>query len=576
MQYRRVIFYTEFFLILLALAIPSATSAQSLPIVNIGIIKDGSSPRFDNQAKIIKQEILEITKGEFNVRFPESSQLTGEWDLAVIRRSIDNLFDNNNIDLIIATGPVGSHEIVSRKFLSKPAISTIILDIALQDAPLVRGTSGVKNLNYLASPKSFERDLNAFLEIVKFKHLSILITDAIFQRLPQLQAKATAASSQYNIEFHLIPAGASASDALSQLKDETDAVMVTPLVKMSDTEFIKLAEGLKSRKLPSFSMHGRDEVDLGLFASLAPKNDVNRVGRRIAINVLSILTGEDAGSLSVGFSVGERLAINMETARAIDLYPNWDTLSEAERVNEQRKDGDRSLTLLLAVNEAITANLDLAVANQEVAVGKHNVSLARSQLLPQLDSSLSSNRRDAELSNVGTPERSGSGSFQLRQIIYSDAAWARLEISGKLQDALELERDSIRLDIILNASSTYLNILKAKTIEQIRKENVRRSRHNLELARVRESIGQSSRADVYRWETEIATDKQEALAAEAARLQTELNLNLLLNRPQDDLFTLEDTQLNDPLLLISDPRFFHLSKIKKNGSYFTTLWRNKA
>jgi outer membrane protein len=553
------------FLILLTSAM---VTAQGLAIVNIGIIKDGNSPRFNNQVEVIKQEILEITRGEFDVRFPQQSQLTGDWDVALIRQSIDKLFNDNSIDLIIATGPVGSQEIISRKSLAKPAIATIILDIALQDAPLVRGTSGVKNLNYLASPKSFERDLKAFQEIVNFKHLSILVTDAIIERLPQLQQKAKDASVQYGIDFQLIPAGKSAVDALALISDLSEAVMVTPLVKMSEAEFLKLAEGLKARKLPSFSMHGRDEVELGLFASLAPSSDTSRVGRRIAINVLSILTGEDAGSLPVGFSMGERLVVNMETARAIDLYPNWSTLSEAERINEHRQPTDRSLNLATAVNEAISANLDLALANQEVAVGKHNITLARSALLPQIDSSLSAEAREAGLANINTPQRSGKGSFRLSQIVYSDSAWARLETSGKLQEALELERDSIRLDIILSASTTYLNILKAKTIEQIQKENVRRSRHNLELARVRESVGQSSRADVYRWESEIATDKQEALAAEAARLQAELNLNRLLNRPQDDLFTLEDATISDPLLLISDPRFFSYVENQKKWFVF--------
>ncbi len=543
-------------------------SAQSLPEIKIGIVSDGLSPRFGQQTDVIKHEIVEITKGEFDITFPTSTQLTGNWDVNKIRDSIDLFFDNREVDLIIATGPVGSQEIISRKNLSKPAIAMTVLDISLQDAPLQNGTSGVKNLNYLASPKSFERDLLAFRDIVDFKHLAVFVTDAIIERLPQLQKKADIASADYGIQFQLIPTGESATEALALLDPDVTAAIVTPLIKMSVSEFRKLADGLKDRKMPSFSMHGRDEVELGLFASLAPGNDINRIGRRVAINVLSILTGEDAGSLSVGFSVGERLVVNMATARAIDLYPNWSTLSEAERLNDLRPDSGAALDLLRTVDEAIRANLDLLVANQEVVARRHNIDLARSALLPQLDSSVTVSARERGLANTITPQRSAQGNFRLSQIIYSDSAWANLQNSGKLQQALEHERDSLKLDIVLDASTTYLNILKAKTIEQIQKENVRRSRHNLELARVRESVGQSSRADVYRWESEIATDKQEALAAEAARLQSELSLNRLLNRPQNEAFSIVDTNINEPFLLISDKRFFNYVENQKKWFVF--------
>lgn len=553
---------------LLTLTLPLFVSGQEIQNVNIAIVRDGMSPRFALQTDIIKREIKEITRGEFDVRFPESLERSGQWNVVRIREAVDHLLSDKRVDLLIATGPVGSQELISRGALPIPAIATTVLDIALQRAPLVDGKSGVKNLSYLASPKSFERDLVAFREIVNFKHLGILITDTIIERLPQLRESAAQASERYDLSFHLLPVGESAEDALASLNDEISAVIVTPLVKMSEAEFTKLAQGLAERQLPSFSMHGRDEVELGLFASLAPSSDINRVGRRIAINVLSILTGEDAGTLPVGFSIGERLVVNMDTARKIDLYPNWSTLSEAETINQYAVGNGRGLSLLSTVKEAVDANLDLLLANQEVAVGRHDISLARSVLLPQLDAGLGFEAREQGLANVNQPQRLGRGSFSLRQIIYSDRAWANLEISGKLQRALELERDSIRLDIVLEASQTYLNILKAKTIEQIRKENVRRSRQNLELARVRESVGQSSRSDVYRWESEIATDKQEALAAEAARLQTELALNRLLNRPQDERFSLEDARIDDPLLLISDPRFFGYVENQKKWFVF--------
>ena len=196
--------------------------AQNLPRVNIGIVSDGVSPRFGQQTDIIKREIVEITRGEFDVVFPEHMQLSGDWDVEKIRRSIEQLFNDDKLDLLIATGPAGSQELISRDSFPKPAIATAVLDVSLQEAPLENGRSGVNNLNYLASPKSFERDLLAFREIVKFKHLAVFVTDAIIELLPQLERKADFASEDYGVEFQLIPTGSSAQEALARLDEKTE------------------------------------------------------------------------------------------------------------------------------------------------------------------------------------------------------------------------------------------------------------------------------------------------------------------------------------------------------------------
>ena len=51
------------------------------------------------------------------------------------------------------------------------------------------------------------------------------------------------------------------------------------------------------------------------------------------------------------------------------------------------------------------------------------------------------------------------------------------------------------------------------------------SRSNLELARVRQQIGFSGSAEVYRWESQIATARKRAIEANARRNAAEIALN---------------------------------------------------
>ena len=69
--------------------------------VNIGIILDGPWSRFQEDVEAVRQEIIDLTEGEFEVAFPESMQIDGNWSTDEINRAIDSLLANKDSDLII-------------------------------------------------------------------------------------------------------------------------------------------------------------------------------------------------------------------------------------------------------------------------------------------------------------------------------------------------------------------------------------------------------------------------------------------------------------------------------------------
>ena len=98
-----------------------------------------------------------------------------------------------------------------------------------------------------------------------------------------------------------------------------------------------------------------------------------------------ILIGEDPATFQVNFLEREELTINMSTARAIHVYPSFALMTVAELLHQKREDVRRTLTLRLAMEESVAANLDLAARDRAVAAGAEGISIARSFLLPQLD-----------------------------------------------------------------------------------------------------------------------------------------------------------------------------------------------
>ena len=75
------------FLIALALwgLSPMNAGARELPVIRIGILRDGPAVRFPETREILQQEILALTAAEFDVRFPPTADLDGNWEPARIR-----------------------------------------------------------------------------------------------------------------------------------------------------------------------------------------------------------------------------------------------------------------------------------------------------------------------------------------------------------------------------------------------------------------------------------------------------------------------------------------------------------
>jgi outer membrane protein TolC len=555
---RRIHVYILILLLLLDISIglSLAQSKNKLPIKNIGMVVDGYWERNEEILDLTKKEILELTQKEFDVRFPPDKTLDGKWNADKVRKAINSLLSDSEVDLVIAWGVMASNIFCCRRDLPKPVIAPAIIDAELQGLPMIRGISGVKNLNYVSFPNNIEADIRAFFNIIPFKKLAVFVNKITYEAMPILSEKSSEALQSAGIEGFIIPVERTAEEALALLPIDVDAAYIAPIIHIPSEEFDEIIQGLNNRKIPSFSFFGRKEVEQGVLAGIKP--DVfPKLIRRVSLNVQRILLGEDAGSIPVAFAVGQQLTLNMATARAIGLSPTWEVLTEAELINEEEEEVKRKLDLFTAVQEAIAANLDVAAKERFVIAGEENVKEARASLRPQINISglgLLIDEDRAEASFGQQAERSVSGSATISQLIYSEPAWANLSIQKNIQKIREEELHQLRLDIIQEAATAYLNVLKAKTFERIQKENLKRTRSNLEIARVREVVGSAEPAEVYRWESEIASNRKIVLEAKAQRSLAEIELNRLMHRPLEEQIKTMEVGLEDPTFVTSEER----------------------
>lgn len=528
------------------------------PIVHAGVILDGRSGRVAAMQQELQKQITEFFSGEYDIRFTPENTVDGAWTAAGVRAAVERMLADQDVDLILALGLISSNEMALRRNLSKPVIACAVIDAQLQGFPKKGGASGVKNLVYLDEGYAITRTIRRFQDIVPFKKLAVMAGAPVLEAMPQLHERMMQEARSLGTELALVPVAASSAASMQVLPADVDAVFLAPLLQLPDAEFDALVAGLNRLRLPTFSYFGKEEVEKGVMAAYAQKDGVTRRARRIASTMQRILRGEDAGALPVDFAPSAQLVINMATARAIGFQPNWTTLAAAELINVD-EDSGRRLSLAGTVRLAVEANLDLLAEDKAVEAGAQEVNKARASLLPQVGASAAGTliRKESAEASLGLQsERQLDGALSFSQSLFSENNWSRYAIEKSLQNSREQDRHRLRLDIALQAASAYLNVLRAKVLARIQRSNLKVSLDNLELARLRESIGASGRSDLYRWESQVATGRKDVIDADAQIAVAITEVNRLLNRPLEERFATEETGIDDPVLITSKKELY--------------------
>ena len=530
--------------------------APATSLRRVGVVFDGPAPRMAEVWKQVEREITVLIGSEFDLQFPAAKQLTGDWKSATAKRLTSQLLDDPNIEVVITFGVIASNEAVKRRSLPKPTVAPFVLNPALQG---LLGKTGkrrrVQNLSYLVWSLDLKRDLKVFRELGEFDKIALLSNAHIQREIPELRGATAEAAKKIGIELSFVPVEQDVAAASAKIPANVDGVYVGPNLQLTLEQIEQLSQRLIDRKLPSFSWIGRAEVDRGLLMGLGAPADTERLARRLALNVQSIFLGDEPSSMITAFKLEERLVLNMATARAIKLSPSWTLLTEADMIKKQRSNVKRALSLSKVVAEAQKSNIDLRAFKSGVLAGEEDIDAARSALLPRLEASLTGVMIDADRAGFGNAERTLQWSASLTQVIYSERAWAGLDIANIVQKSRTQDEVAVKLDVMHAAAIAYLNVLRAKTAERIQRENLKLTRENLALARVRQRIGTGRPSEVLRWESSIASVRRELIQLVAQRNLTEMELNRLLGRPIEENFSTAEPRLDDTVLMSGEPRF---------------------
>ncbi len=554
------------------------TNSNAAETIRIGVLLDGPIKREYVPLDQIISEIRDLNKDDFNVEFPDNKIKHGNWQVAQIRDELLNLLSDPNIDVIITNGILGSQQAAQIKNLNKPVIAAIVADRVLQRLPYTEsGVSGKDNYVYISDDRTVGNDLRKFHELVQFGHLGIIVDKLFLDSLPELANITEGAQNELGFKLTFIPVTNNLGSALNEMPSDIDAMYVPPLLRFGSDEFQQFTQKLIALKMPSYSLMGRDELEMGILATSSGRDrDTIRYARRIALLTQSILLGENAANLKVALAQPEKLAINMQTARAINFPPNWRFLETADLLHEDSFENQSLLTLTEAIEEAVASNLSLQVDRLDLELAKDSVTNSRSTLLPQLNIGTDITQIGEDQAELQGSERSSNGSLNLSQTIYSESRRSGHAVAKLLQQAEDANLQSSILNIVSSTATSYLQLLSAEATEEVRKSNVKVTETNLELAESRLRIGSSDRSEVLRWRSQIATDRRNLYSAEASREQAGINLKQLIHKPLSEPIGVTDDGIANQLSILESEKFTRFFDNPRSFNIFTEFEVERA
>lgn len=520
--------------------------------INIGLIFDGNKKIERSLIEEIKKETIKLNAGEFNIQFPTDKAITTNREIDSILSAINTLSQDKSVDIIIAHGLLVSNEAAHYKELLKPVIATFVADRKVQEFPYTEGTSLKKNFTYINNSYSVDRDLRQFHELINFKKLLLPMNPVMLNSLPGLRDMLNPVQQELGFSIEFYPVNSTLTEVLENMPADIDAVYMPPVAGFSEQELSAFAQGLIEKKLPSYSLWGRDDLKLGFMAtSNGSEVDSLRFSRRVALIIQSILLGIPPSSIKVDLQQPAKLAINQKTAHAVGFYPGRQLLENAEALFNDSVAQGSFLSLGDAMRQAAAKNLALAVGELNIAQAEDLVDVNRSALLPQLSVGLSGTLIDERRAGIQQAEQSADVELNLSQLVYSESDWSNYDVAKLLKQAEEEGFKAQTLDIMGETASAYFRVLSAQAIEQVRQGNLKVSQANLELAKMRLNIGYSSRADVLRWQSVIATDTSQVYLAQAEKEQLETELKRLLHM-----------DLTDSVLVSGTSSALHVKKLQ--------------
>ena len=283
-------------------------SVQAQRTFDIVIISDAAQNETHFFEENIQEEINALLGSRFALNF---TKVYTNGNIATINEAIADVFAKNEADVLIGAGIISSKLLADQESYPIPTIATIQL------VETYNTVSGVTNFTYIKTPFNIEDGIQVLEEICACEKLAVLTNYG----LSAIGASGEDIFSDIETDIEWIELATNISSTVTQIPNDVGGVYIlSPLAENSTDEIKAFLAQLSDRKLPSFSLFDDPILTLGGYASFSTGDNLQKIPRRIALNIEKITEGKDPKDFSVDIETfTNQLVINMETVNKVGI-----------------------------------------------------------------------------------------------------------------------------------------------------------------------------------------------------------------------------------------------------------------
>lgn len=512
----------------------------------IGVLADFDNEEFSPVFDQLASEIIAVIGNDASLNISADNIRVNNFDIDLAREHYDEML-SSNIDIILAFGPINNELLMQQKRHSKPTILFGVANTDVIDIDASVQVSGIDNFTYILTSLSYKKGLEDFRKIFPYKRIGIIggfgpwdIEESRRTLLDQMFA-------EMDVQYELIEYS---SLALFETQiEDVDSVYLAEGFGLRRAEVKALADLLLKKKIPSFTSSRIRDVRDGWLATNSSDSNFGRLFRRIALSVEAVVNGENLSNRPVYVDFSDNLTINYNTAEKLGVPIRISQLATADIVGSYEDFVvDKSYSVIEAVELALQNNLNLQFSAIDIDLAREELASAKTSYYPDLALSGGARYIDPDLARLSgglNPEQTISGSVALSQTLYSEDGSAAISIQRSQLEAQKENYKVTALDTVLTTSQTSFNLLRLKNALQSQAENLAITKRNLVIANQNFEAGQAGKADIFRFQSEMATNTQTLIDALNAYKQGQYELNVILNLPVDTRIAIKEAKLKN-------------------------------
>jgi len=510
---------------------------QNARTISYAFVFDGPSDKNASFLEQFQKSITASTAPEYKATFPKNLVFTGDWTKKGAEAASKKAL-NSNATMVVSLGYLSSKYFNEMK--SKNKFVVTIDQYGLKDLgegffnPVRQSTKGIM----------------LFKKLVGFHKAAILMTESYYKTRNDWEAYGK--EKLPGVDFTIIPVHNDAAAILQAIPADADAVIFTPLFNLSAEKKQTVINELNSRKISTYSTVGKEDVEMGVLMGTGALDVDRKVAEATSFSIKGVLNGERKFDSKVSFYEDQLLYVNKDTAEEIGHAIHLRVLDTAEIISNQKADVYSLGTIFTKFEEQ---NLDIKRADKLVAAARRSSWSAILKWLPSFNITLGFqeyNEAYADSAKLTTPKETGIFKMGFEQIIFAPELITNILIKHKQVNFKKSERILAEQNAGINLATLYVNTLMMDNLIKVQKENVKESRENLAIARVREKMGKCGKEEALRWAAQLSVAEQQLIEMNAALKNLKIDINKVLAQDPTTKFDLAELTAHDPAFYTSE------------------------